>query len=720
VKRDSLHWDYILAALGGSLTLYTAGMGLTNPQLGLFFAAIVVVGSAFSALVYRLIGGTTAAWLAGALYTAAAAFAFINPDMLNAYAPDGGFPSDTHLPALATMLALGSFFAWSESVLVFQAVPCIAVFGLVGSWETFGGTPFTFFGFLICMTALLSRVHSREMLRQARESGFVAINRIWSGPWRWVAGPQWALVSAAAIVLMTLVGAPVLQMSVSSVAGRFRVSLPAVVRRQQHVLSDTIGNEHGPSDQIGTGPIRPGDIVVLAAKLDRPRYLRDDTFDLYTGHGWSHASSYSPSPLPGDRVWQVGRVIHRVSMAQRLLKDPETIHFSVEVLNGIFETLPVPGEVTQMVVPQRYVDSEPVTTMSRGDPGSSVFEGDALVPGPDVQPRDAFLDLPHPFIDALTDPGRSSKVVMLARRAAAGLKTDFAKAMAIKATIENAAVYNLDAPAVPNNADAVEYFLFNSKQGYCDLFASAMVLMARAVGIPARYATGYYPFKDERDPEGRILLHTSERHAWAELFFKDAGWVPFDATEGAEEVDGYGRGSSGDARPWYQGPLGRDLLDLLIVAAAIGTLVLFVLPAVAGLRRLRQPGKVGGAEVRRRIGLLYAGLVGDVGRLTGIHKEPAQTAGEYLVATLPSLGSAGDSFARATNLLEICLYSPRDMALDDLSSFADEVKDARKAVRARIPPIWRSALRAAAAAPASAFVAIRTLSRLRREDRRAR
>src|SRR5208283_1016435 len=127
--------------------------------------SIIVVGSSLSAAFQRRFASSKVMALSGLFYTAAACVAVFNVAKLNTLAPGGGFPEDTHLASMAWMLALGSFFAWTESVLVFQAVPCIAIFGLVGTWDTFRGTPFTFFGFLLCMTALLARVHNRDMLR---------------------------------------------------------------------------------------------------------------------------------------------------------------------------------------------------------------------------------------------------------------------------------------------------------------------------------------------------------------------------------------------------------------------------------------------------------------------------------------------------------------------------------------------------------------------------
>ena len=103
----------------------------------------------------------------------------------------------------------------------------------------------------------------------------------------------------------------------------------------------------------------------------------------------------------------------------------------------------------------------------------------------------------------------------------------------IRDAIANRIVYNLEAQAAPPDTDPVDYVLFEQKEAYCDIYASAMVLLARSAGIPARYAVGYLPDETERDDNGIYVVLESDLHAWAELFFKDYGWVVFDATSGS-------------------------------------------------------------------------------------------------------------------------------------------------------------------------------------------
>jgi hypothetical protein len=75
--------------------------------------------------------------------------------------------------------------------------------------------------------------------------------------------------------------------------------------------------------------------------------------------------------------------------------------------------------------------------------------------------------------------------------------------------------------------DPVAPFLFGDHRGYCVHFAHAVVYMARALGIPARVATGYLTDLSQAK-DGHILLRMSDRHAWAEAFVTGIGWIPFD------------------------------------------------------------------------------------------------------------------------------------------------------------------------------------------------
>lgn len=116
--------------------------------------------------------------------------------------------------------------------------------------------------------------------------------------------------------------------------------------------------------------------------------------------------------------------------------------------------------------------------------------------------------------------------------------------------LESQASYNLDAGANPPGEDFVEYFLFDSHEGYCVHFASAAVLALRYFGIPARYASGYLvvPSDFHRDGNGMFtaVVRGKQAHAWAEIYLAGKGWVPVEATPGMTVSEG---GSSMEAVP---------------------------------------------------------------------------------------------------------------------------------------------------------------------------
>ena len=92
--------------------------------------------------------------------------------------------------------------------------------------------------------------------------------------------------------------------------------------------------------------------------------------------------------------------------------------------------------------------------------------------------------------------------------------------------------YSLSAPTSDPWIEPVEDLLFNSRKGHCQYFASALGLMLRSVGIPARLVTGFKG--GESRPDG--LLHVEKRfaHAWVEAWIDDKKWVTLDATPEAE------------------------------------------------------------------------------------------------------------------------------------------------------------------------------------------
>jgi transglutaminase-like putative cysteine protease len=121
----------------------------------------------------------------------------------------------------------------------------------------------------------------------------------------------------------------------------------------------------------------------------------------------------------------------------------------------------------------------------------------------------------------------SERLEPLVRQITQGLTNNYDKAVAIQRYLEAECLYTLDVPRTPDGVDAVVYFVTVSRRGACDLFASAMTLMCRLAGIPARIATGFAPGTWDATQQA-FIVRGLDAHAWSEVYFPGSGWVTFD------------------------------------------------------------------------------------------------------------------------------------------------------------------------------------------------
>lgn len=124
--------------------------------------------------------------------------------------------------------------------------------------------------------------------------------------------------------------------------------------------------------------------------------------------------------------------------------------------------------------------------------------------------------------------GRNPRSIALARemRERAGSDAAFVTAVLAKFRDEEY-FYTLEPPRLQLNS--IDDFLFNTRRGFCEHFASAFTMLARAAGIPARVVTGYQG--GEYNPlSGYLLVRQSEAHAWSEVWLAGRGWVRIDPT----------------------------------------------------------------------------------------------------------------------------------------------------------------------------------------------
>ena len=317
-------------------------------------------------------------------------------------------------------------------------------------------------------------------------------------------------------------------------------------------------------------PPRPDGIKQAEDTYPR-RYWRSLTYDTYTGLGWAN-SPLEARPLPPDqflvRVLPSGSDLFQ--QFQRLIPG-ETLIYAANVPYRLDETVQAwwrtPGDLAQLTGrADRYSvvsrTAEPTTAELRArSPITSTLPAEIA---------ERYLALPD------TLPPR---VLGLAHQVVGDALTRFDQARAIEAYLRTYP-YTLDLPQPPADRDLVDYFLFDLQRGYCDYYASAMVVLARAVGIPARLATGYA--QGTYDYGARHWAVTEQdAHSWVEVYFDGIGWVEFEPTAGLPALERPGGEELAPVslpplprhpvRWWQQVPWGLVILGstLLLLAAAL-------------------------------------------------------------------------------------------------------------------------------------------------------
>ncbi len=136
-------------------------------------------------------------------------------------------------------------------------------------------------------------------------------------------------------------------------------------------------------------------------------------------------------------------------------------------------------------------------------------------------------------------PEITPRVRALAREIVRGATTDFDKAAAIERYLKEPLSYTLEMQS-PRGREPIDFFLFERRKGHCEYFASAMTVLLREVGVPARNVNGFLG-GEWNEYDDYIAVRAGDAHSWVEVYFSGAGWVTFDPTPGAS-VDGLGRG----------------------------------------------------------------------------------------------------------------------------------------------------------------------------------
>jgi len=364
-------------------------------------------------------------------------------------------------------------------------------------------------------------------------------------------------------------------------------------------------------------------------------YWRGATFDHYSGLGWtttvdSREEVEGELPLPSPPAYrEVEQRFEFIAPHGDTLYALNVPAWVGEPVEAVWRTPPSPPEgegdlagLASEVVSYTVVSRLPTPTAN---------DLRAVPPLYPDEVREHYLQLPE------TVPQR---VIDLAWEVVTAGETVYERARLLERYLRGYP-YSLEVERPPEDQDVADYFLFQVREGYCDYYATTFVVMARAVGIPARLASGYtggqYSFSS-----GAYLVRQRNAHSWPEVYFPGWGWIGFEptaaraVTELPEEVL-----LPEERVPGPTGPPARVVrLRWRVAGLAAATLALVGLVAAVWLRRRRR-------RAARVITLpLVWSWVGRGGARLGLPPDPALTPQEYAVALAAELRARAERARR--------------------------------------------------------------------------
>ena len=310
----------------------------------------------------------------------------------------------------------------------------------------------------------------------------------------------------------------------------------------EYRTSFTLASEgYLPLDERLGGPAEPEDHSVMEVHTDRTVLMRAKTYDDYTGLNWFDSLSVRRYLAASPRFQSLKAELFDLDrpLAGDGGVEPETLE--VHILNNGTTTLFAPARTRSLQL--------------EGDRMVMYFNAAGeLFLTRDLTPGDEYTVTYMPFIPGskatealiracadMEDPHYAEaagqytaiprhiqqEIYDIAARATAGCQTPYEKAMSIQKYLRSAYTYTLNTQVPPDGVDFLAWFLIGEKQGYCTYFATAMTMLCRITGLPARYVTGYLAIPDEN---GVAHVTGENAHAWTEVYLNGFGWLDFDPT----------------------------------------------------------------------------------------------------------------------------------------------------------------------------------------------
>lgn len=277
---------------------------------------------------------------------------------------------------------------------------------------------------------------------------------------------------------------------------------------------------------------------------DPSQYLLTQTYDTYDGKNTWHASSNTTSqryakdtlqqPTLPDAPYTTTTYVITLDQPQgsRLFapgSEPQMFDVPSVVALDQSTNIPISWTSAQFQGAGVHYTARGVTSAASIDQLRKVLYPNDAVGLVGTTPTPLYpAGLTAMYVDNGGDAATPAKVRDLARNITHG-STNMYDAATMLEDYLHTYKYSLQNPNPPADQDAISWFLFTQKQGFCTYFASAMAMMARSLGMPARVVAGYATGSLDAQSAGYIVRGT-QSHVWTQIYFGGYGWINFEPT----------------------------------------------------------------------------------------------------------------------------------------------------------------------------------------------
>ncbi len=348
------------------------------------------------------------------------------------------------------------------------------------------------------------------------------------------------------------------------------------------------------SDQT-YGPMRGDQSGATMFEITSPKggLWRMETLSWFTGRGWS-IGPREPKDLPQPAAVATTTRVRIVDLRDDRVAAPGRIESAVSAGRG--QAQPVRGEAAAF--PAAPTKGDTYTVISEVvDPPRAKLERIAVPADPQYAPFTHLVGVSpvDPAIRSIrfgnaTNDARWEQVGALARQLAAGTTSQLEIVERVESYLVDSGRFRYSLKDVPPAGnDPLVDFLTVSRVGYCQHFAGAAALLLRMAGVPTRVVVGFATGTPKSSDSYEVL--DEEAHAWIEVYFPGAGWVPFNPTppDAQAQIDPEVGVTPPASKP---DPIGADDQSPLTGALVLAVLAVIGLLALAW-QRLRRPHDAG-------------------------------------------------------------------------------------------------------------------------------